>query len=54
MSISLESFEAAKNDLIFEAKLDFAFKPRPKNKLDKKIHLILKVLKIDDVPVIHL
>ena len=52
LGLKLGDFLAKKDSLFEEA--DLKFEPRENNKMDKKIAIILKIMKITDVPVINL
>ena len=54
LGLSLYQFNKRKDELFTEALSELAFKPRPRNVIDKKIAFIMKHRKIKDIPIVHL
>ena len=54
MGITMEEFNKYKSDFLEHGRHLLTFKPREGNVIDKKINLILKLLKIDDIPLFHM
>jgi len=54
MGITMEEFNKYKLDFLEHGNHLLKFKPREGNVIDKKINLILKLLKIDDIPLFHM
>ena len=54
LAISKEEFYKYQNDFLAAHRDELAYKPRPSYQVDKKVQTILRLQKIQDVPIIHL